>query len=197
METKEYPAKSGAPVEPTPPVYPVGVSDTGLLAVRPQLDTVFLTALLHAGNRGKTVLERVHATDFYNPVYGAMYERIKTVAATGDLTPLRVWNALTATRWTTDVYWHGKALNLIAPGGGSYEDSTLAAVQLVQGSLRHRVVNLAVELRQAACERPLEELTALLDDSARMDGVQACRARLEALTAYTTRGKGITKEVLL
>lgn len=188
METKEYPANSGAPVS-TLPSYSDGVAETdtapatGILAVRPQLDTVFLTALLHAGNRGKTVLEHVDATDFHNPVYGDLYERIKAVAATGDLTHLRVWGTLTATRWTEDSYWHGRVLNLVAPGSGGYEDIALAAAQLVQGSLRHRVFNLGVELRQAACERPLCELNTLLDDSARMDRIRATVARLDALTA--------------
>ena len=183
METKEYPANSGAPVS-TLPSYSDGVSETdsapGILSTRPQLDTAFLAALLREGNRTKRVLEQVQEEDFHGPVYGALYGRIKAVANNGDLSRLRVLDALTATRWTTDSYWHRQFLDLVAPG--DYEDTTVAASLLVQMSWRARIYVYGMELQQAAETLSVVELGALLA-SARVEDGQGCRVRLAALEA--------------
>ena len=183
METKEYPANSGAPSS-TLQSYSDGVSETdsapGILSTRPQLDTAFLAALLREGNRTKRVLEQVQEEDFHNPVYGALYGRIKAVANNGDLSRLRVLDALTATRWTTDSYWHRQFLDLVAPG--DHEDTTVAASLLVQMSWRARIYAYGMELQQAAETLSVAELDALLA-STRMEDVQGCRVRLAALEA--------------
>lgn len=188
METKEYPANSGAPVS-TLQSYSDGVAEcdptSGFLACRKGLDTTFLTALIYQGDRAQHCLPHVQANDFYNPVYGDLFNQIMKVAATGTLTPMRVLDTLTSTRWTKDSYWHGRVLNLVAPGSGGHEDIALAASLLVQGSLRQQVQTLGMELNQVACERSLEELMVFLADSARMEMIRATVARLEALTALT------------
>lgn len=183
METKEYPANSGAPVS-TLPSYSDGVAEcdptSGFLENWKRLDTEFLIALFDTGN-SKRLLEQVQKEDFCNSCCGSLFERMQQVASTGPLTSMRMFHALTASRWTGDVYWRGEFLNLVAPGRDR-EDATICASLLVQLSWRDRVRRLGMELQQAAETLSVEELDELLSSS-RMDEIKAHRGRLAALEA--------------